>query len=185
MAINLKFAEIRQDARVNYQPDLELLELPRAELAQARSDVLDAFASLEAMVCKMLRAAEKQLPNAAQFSARLEAFKKLEGISQIAKANLQKRDRLVAEISALLPVRADIVHSRLKACQIDGLPAAIFVNSQNQSDSYPQCRILTLDAMRRMVEAILRYAKDISELGRVINPPSLPQQPSPGAKVDP
>lgn len=154
------------------------------ELIVARSAMLDAFGDLEARICCFLKDA-KQLPKSQPLRSKIEAFKSLPGMPQLAKANLAKRDTLADEISQLLPIRADVVHSRMTRHDIDGKQAAIFVNSQNRSDAYPPCRILTEGDMRRITKDVLRIVTELGNLGRVVNPASSPQPPSPGAKGDP
>ena len=150
------------------------------ELAAARSAMLDAFGDLEARICKFLKDA-KQAPKAQPLGAKVEAFKSLPSMPQIAKANMTKRDSLAEEIAALLPIRADVVHSRMTLHNIDGKQAAIFVNSQNRSDAYPPCRILTESDLCRITKEILHIVSELGNLGRVVNPASSPPPPSPGA----
>ena len=160
-------------------------DLPEAlEIKALRSDILDAFADLECLIYSFLKDS-KIVSKAPHLGARLEAFKTIDGISRIAKANYTKRDRLADDISALLPIRADIVHSRIKTCVIDGASAARFVNSQNACVDYPPNRILMADELREICYRIKCIVAELGTLGRVTSPaPSLPP-PSPAAAGGP
>lgn len=157
---------------------------PETQLKAARSELLDAFADLEAAICVFIKDA-KLAPKAQHLGARIEAFKAIDGIPRIAKANYSTRDKLASEVAALLPVRADIVHSRMRPCLVDGAPAAKFINSMQELEDFPLCRILTVDELRTMASKVLRIVTQLSQLGRVSNPASLPPPPSQDAAGDP
>ena len=159
-------------------------QLGEFELKALRSEILDAFADLESLICSFLKDARLS-SKASHFGARVEAFKMIEGITRIAKANYSKRDRLAEDIAGLLPIRADIVHSRMRICVIDGFPAAIFVNSQNKSEAFPPRRILTADELGTMCSKILHIVAELGTLQRVSNPASSPPPPSPAAATAP
>ena len=154
-----------------------------SQLGLARSHFLDAFADVEAEIIRFLNQAG-QFKSGTPFGSRIEAFRKLEGISRIAKANHTKRDKVADEIAALRPVRADIVHSRMQVRLMDNTAYALFVNAQNRHESYPSCRILNLADLETITRKLSEYLMDLNNLGRV-NPPSSPQPPLPGAAGDP
>ncbi len=128
--------------------------------------MLDAFANLEAIVCKLLKAANNEPPKNQPFRPKLDEFAKITGISQIATANLHKLALLVAEIKDLLPVRADIVHSHMQISNIDGTPSAMFTNSQNACETYPSVRILTLRQLHEIEREVLKIVDRIKALNR-------------------
>ena len=154
-----------------------------AELGYVRSQVLDAFSEIELAIARLLIAAGNQ-PKGPHLGSMVEAFRKIEGIPGVAKANHPKRDDLANKICELLPVRADIVHSQMKVCRVDGVASAQFVNSQNASQSYPECRLLSVKHMIDIANAARTIASGIAQLNR-INPPSSPPLPSPGAAAVP
>ena len=86
----------------------------KLEWLQARNDILDAFADLEARVAFILKRAGKLPPKGQCLGQRIEIFRTVKANSEIATANLVKRDTLANSISELLPVRADIVHSKME-----------------------------------------------------------------------
>jgi|GEM_PF-1983463 hypothetical protein len=150
----------------------------RAELVDLRSQVLDAFSELEQAIAQLLKAAG-QKPNGSHLGAKVEKFREIDGIPQMAKANHSKRDRLADQICDLFPVRADIVHSQMRVCRVDGVATANFINSQNASQSYPEGRLLTVEALTQIVSDARKIVSDIAQLGRVTQPSS-PPPPSPG-----
>lgn len=159
------------------------LALTGVELVLARSDFLDAFALLEEAVAKILRSTGLGIKGE-PFSQRVKAFRAAEKTNLIAKQNHAKRDHIADEISALLQIRADIVHSRMQLQAIDGVVCASFVNVQDMGAPFPARRILALDDLKQLVRIATKLAERIGQLNRV-NPPSSPPPPSPDAAGDP
>ena len=158
--------------------------LATLEWLQARNDILDAFADLETRIAFILKRAKNLPPKGQCLGQRLEIFRTVKANSEIAAANLARRDTLVNSIAELLPVRADIVHSRMKIHLIDGSPVGIFVNSHDANEKFPQNRLLTLAEMRCLVNSVQELTESLSKLSKP-NPPSSPPPPSPGAAAGP
>ncbi|MDE2411567.1 MAG: hypothetical protein KGM18_07310 [Sphingomonadales bacterium] len=158
-------------------------ELDRIEFLIARNDFIDAFADLEVAVCRVLRSTG-QNPKSEPFGQRVKTFREAEKTHLIAKANYGARNQIADEIFAILPVRADIVHSRMNTHRIDGQLAAVLTNVQDAGAEFPTARILTLAQFKQLVSRITQFTQRIAALGK-INPASLPQPPSPGAAGDP
>lgn len=163
----------RHSAAMENSPNLQH-QTASAELAQARSDLLDAFADIEAKIARMVKAAS----GSAHLSARITLFRKLEPCSSLSKTNLPKRDKMADELESLLPLRADIVHSRLETVMIGGSVAAKFVNAQHRHEDHPPCRLLFLADIRKLTTKVHAIHKDLSNLNRPINSPSSPLPPS-------
>jgi len=160
------------------------LSQAEAEVALARSDLLDAFSDLEARVTRFI--AQGKLGTKGQhFGAKMLLFGNLEGIGLIAKTNYAKRDQLADKIISLLPLRADIVHSHMKLAKVDGIVTGVFVNSQCSDEAHPPCRLMTANDLRQFTRNLSKLAGELDNLKRAISLASSPPQPSPGAKGAP
>lgn len=151
-------------------------DINTAQFQQLRSEFLDAFAELESFIAVLLDHAGKAAP-AQHLGCRLKEFREIEPNSRLAKENLKRRDQLAGKISALLPLRADIVHSTMRVCIIDGEPSAIFVNAQNLAESNPPCRVMSQADLTRLLKQVEDLTAQLRTLNRSPNPPS--SQPRP------
>lgn len=157
---------------------------PALDFALLRSDLLDAFSDLESEVSMILRSAGIA-PSNEPFGNRLQKLKEADKIPRIARANRPARDQIVDSLAELLPIRADIVHSRMRLARLDDEPVALFINAQEAGTDYAPARVLTLTQMRQLVTLVNRLGKRIRDLGRTVNPASSPPPPLPGAAGDP
>lgn len=154
--------------RASYGSGMEYsldLDQAAARTHRARSEFLDAFGGLEAQLLKLLRSGKKPV-NAAQTTALLEAFRKLEATPLIAKANLPKRDTLAARIDELLPVRADIVHSRMIVHMVGNDCEVRFVNARNSHEKHPQSRNLTIAQLEALIRDVGALTDELSGLNQ-------------------
>ncbi len=163
---------------------IEQPNLDKYDMALARNDLLDAFADLEMIISKILRSCGVS-PGNEPFGNRIKTFRTAEKTTLIAKANLPQRDQIADEIAALLPVRADIVHSRLRACRVEGHVVSYFINSQEASSDYPSGRLLSLTQINSLIEKVDKLTERVGGLNRATNPPSSPPPPSQGATGGP
>jgi hypothetical protein len=147
------------------------------DVALARSELLDAFSDLEARISGLLKVGKADV-KCQHLGAKVELFRKLQGISH------PKRDQLAGTTADLLPLRADIVHSRMQIRTIDGTATGIFVNSQNQNEVHPLCRLLTAEDLRQFIRKLAQLTDELGKLGRV-SPASSPPPPSPDAADGP
>lgn len=154
------------------------------EFVTLRSAFLDAFSDLETEVITILKSAGISSSNE-PFGNRVQKLREADKTPRIAKANLGVRDQITDGITELLPIRADIVHSRMRIGILDGQPVALFINSKEASNSDALTRILTLKRMQGLVALVERLVKRISDLGRTANPASSLPPPSPGVTGDP
>lgn len=149
-------------------------EQGKATLVVARSDFIDAFAELEEIVSRILRSAG-HAPKGEPFCQRIKTFRGLDKTPLIAKQNFGARNQLADAILALLPVRADIVHSRLDVRTIDGVAAAMLTNAHESGTEYPTCRVLTATQFHELTARIVRYTQRIAALGKT--KPETPSAP--------
>lgn len=158
-------------------------DLNEVELYLLRNDFLDACADLETAVCRVLRSCG-DARSTEPFGHRVQAFRKAEKTNLIAKANYGQRDQIADAIAALLPVRADIVHSAMKLSTVDGQAMALFTNARAASDDYPLVRMLKAADFRELIRRVASLTARTAGLGR-ISPASSPPPPLRDAAGDP
>lgn len=149
-----------------------------AAFQTARSDFLDRFADIEARIASMLKAKGDCLKSTS-FATRLEQFRKLSGIPQIANSNKPQLDVIADSITDLLQVRADIVHSRMTILNVGDQPFAKFVNAQHRHHQCPACRLISLADFSALTDRLANIHEKIVSLCQKSNPPSEPPTPSP------
>ena len=154
------------------------------DLTLARSDFLDAFSDLETQIHRILQSCGVP-QSTAPFKQRLESFRSAGKTPLIAKSNFPDRDRIADTIVELLPVRADIVHSHMKPCLIDGEAAALFINSQEANSRHPTGRAISLVQLKAMLAQLNTIREQLVGLGRKATPASSPQPPLLGAAGGP
>ena len=119
----------------------------KASLKQARSDLLDAFAELDAAITIVLQSASlNKIPPL--FGQRLEAVK------LHAQRNLE-------EIDSLVPIRNDVVHSTLEFMNRKGGLSAVYVNS-GSVDRFPSSRVLNVADHREITRTVKGAAKRLA-----------------------
>jgi len=155
-----------------------------AQFQQLRSKFLDAFADLESFIAVMMNHAGKAVP-AQHLGCRLNEFRKIEPNSRLARENLDRRNQLADKISALLPLRADIVHSTMRVSIIDGEPSAIFINAQNLAERSPPCRVMSQADITQLQEQVRDLTAQLRTLNRSPSPASLQPRPLPDAASAP
>lgn len=168
---------------MEHQANLEQFNPDGLDLALMRSSFLDEFAQLETSVCRILCSCGAPA-SGEPFSQRLREFRKAEKTPLIAKANLNKRDQIAEAIAALLAIRADIVHSSMKVCIVEGQTTAMFTNAKEASMDYPPVRLLSTAQFRELIYKVQCINNGIAGLGRV-NPASSPQPALPSATNGP
>ena len=148
-----------------------------------RSRLLDAFASLESNVAKLLARSEKNLASdAAPLGQKIEALKQLKTNPPLTKNCPARLAKICAELAPFLNIRSDIVHAKLAVCVCDGVLHAKFCNTMNSDKPYPELRMLTFEDFDTMNKEIRRLS---NQLNSIINPPSSPPQPKQGAAGGP
>lgn len=155
------------------------------DFSLARSDFLDSFADLEAAIWVKLEKSGMSPIAREPFGNRLKAFRELPSGSQIAKCRINQRNQLADAVAKILPIRADLVHGRMRIAILDGEAVAMFTNATLAGDEDAPVRILTLARMRSISERLQRHTQTVGLLSKPVNPPSSPPPPSQDAAVDP
>lgn len=155
------------------------------DFALARCAFLDRFADIEALICRIL-SQDGSLPASREpFGNRLKIFAQVSKPNLIAKCRIGHRNSIVDAISKILPIRADLVHSRMHVAKLDSVPVALFINSQLAHDPDAPARILSLERIKQLTASLDKQAKAIETLKKPVNQASSPPPPSPGEAGDP
>ena len=148
-----------------------------------RSRLLDAFASLELNVVKLLTKSEKSLLSEnAPLGQKIEALKKLEMVPTPAKNYTANLAKICLELAPYLSIRSDVVHAKLAICICDGVLNAKFSNTANDNKPYGEIRLFTFADFDAISKDVRRLS---NQLHQILNPPSLPPQPKQAAKAGP
>ena len=125
-----------------------------------RSNFIDAFADCEIEVCALLRSLAVPIGNE-PFSQRLLKLGKCQPASGYAKERKARVDAALAQLSEVLPVRADVVHARMKLVTIEGVNFACFVNAREQAAACPAARLVSFENFRAITRRVAKIAEDL------------------------
>lgn len=165
-AIKGKFSPARYSTQMGYETAVikgveptnahEMLERG----AHLRSDLLDAFARLEEVICEKLGDSGKGL-------ASQSLTQKLNALEKAPFRYPTKAKQRIAEIRSLVDCRNDIVHSVLSIADISGSNAGSYLVFRNVS-GIPGCtgrefRALTLEEFKTLVGRAKIVAKQLND----------------------
>ncbi|MGV7123196.1 MULTISPECIES: hypothetical protein [unclassified Sphingopyxis] len=145
---------------------LELLERG----ARLRSDLLDAFARLEEVVCK-------KLDHDAKGTAAQSLTQKLNALEKASFRHPIKAKQRIAEIRALVECRNDMVHSILAVAELSSDSNSYFV-FRNVS-ALPDCtgrqlRAITSEEFKALISRVKTAAKQLSDQPMKATAPTAP-----------
>ena len=146
-----------------------------------RSVVLDSFADVECAVARVLQLVPKPPSDGACLGQKLELAKTIKPSPQFATTAHASLLLGLNDLTQLLAVRADIVHSRLRLADVDGTPMLIFTNSRVAGDTYPTVRLIKPADMLSLQTQLGAIAKRLDAALRRPSPP----QPKPDAAAAP
>lgn len=146
-----------------------------------RSRFLDAFAEVERMVVRMGKMVAKQPNDGASLGQRIERARQAQAGPQFSKDNLKKAFDALDAVCALLPLRADIVHSTLRLAMVDAVATLIFSNSRTADTLCPTVRIIDAAEFKTLTTSVQAIS---AKLRAALTPPS-PPRPTPGAAAGP
>ena len=151
------------------------------DVHQLRSRFLDAFAEVERSVVRMGKMVTKQPNDGASLGQRIEHARQAQPSPQFSKDSQKKAFEALDAASALLPLRADIVHSTLRFALVDAVPTLIFSNSRVADMLCPTVRMIDETEFKSLIK---RVQSTSEKLRTALTPPS-PPQPMPAAATGP
>lgn len=164
-AIKGKFSAARYDGRMGCEipiikgADAADLRLLRQEAQLLRGDFLDAFARLEMAVMGYIGKTDVKASPGQPFSQKLELLHK----ARERFRNPKRLDVRIAAIRPLLPVRADIVHSKLEvAILFDGRTTSVKLFFQNASNALKPPMLIDFDELVAMTRRLNQLADQFS-----------------------
>ena len=144
-----------------------------------RSRMLDAFATLESNVARLLAKSDKVLVSEnAPLGQKIEALKKLALNPAPTKNCAAKLEKICLELCPYLSIRSDVVHAKIAVFICDSVVHTKFCNSINDDKPYPPVRLLTFEDFDAINKEVRRLSNQLSQ---ILNPPSSPPQPKRGA----
>jgi hypothetical protein len=142
----------------------------------ARSKLVDAFASLESALGKLLALA-KVKSQGETLGQKIEKLRKAKAGPQYSKAHLKKVESLLPDVEALLDVRNAVVHAPLKLAQIDKKIEVAFVNPKCSQPGRRTAILIDYDEFAKLTRETSILAQAL--LAPVpANPASSPPSPS-------
>jgi hypothetical protein len=98
------------------------------------------------------------------FGVKAGALLKVKASSVYPAATKKKVDEALTIVLELLPVRADIVHARMKLVVAEGVNYAQFANAAMAMIPYAPCRLLTLDHLRDLTRRVEELAGEFEKI---------------------
>jgi hypothetical protein len=130
-----------------------------------RSELLDSFADIEkSLIVYVSKNQPRGFCVTAPLGHKIEAAKQVPAGPQRSKDLKVKADQELAKLTELLPLRADIVHSRMEVavtCSSDLI--AIFRNAKDERLGNPEALVFNHGDLMRLVDRTKAMAKSLSE----------------------
>ncbi len=158
-----------------------LVPLTEHDAHAMRSRFLDTFAEVERMVVRMGKMVAKHPSDGASLGQRIEHARQVQPSPQFSKDSLKKACEALDAVSALLPLRADIVHSTLRFAIVDAVPTLIFLNSRVADMLCPTVRMIDATEFKTLIKCVQAIS---AKLRAALTPPS-PPRPKPAAADGP
>jgi hypothetical protein len=160
------------------QPQVKLEKFQRA-----RGRFLDKFAEIEQSVIVLLKLSGAKCGNDS-LGQKVESLRNFIAQLKCLKPQFSVALEALDDLEQILPLRNDIVHSRLALAIVDGASHALFRNTRFIQDRAPPVRLLSLKDFKHLEETLTGITTRLS-VPTEINPASSPPQPSPGAATAP
>ena len=153
------------------------LDLGMAAFYRSRSEMLDSFADIEqALLAYVLKSDQKGFCITAPLGHKIEAAKKIPAGPRRSKDLKVQADNELSNLMELLPLRADIVHSRMEiAVTTAGKFIAIFQNSKDVTTHHPEALVFSHDELQRLVSKVIALQRSLTKALAAENPQPKPK----------
>jgi hypothetical protein len=148
----------------------------------ARSRFVDFHAALERVIVAKLKALGGK-PSEHLLGQNIAALRKIKASPSFSKSSRLVLHAALDEVESLQSIRNDVVHGRLSAVMIDGQCKACFVNAREADQVTEPARLISLEQFSGLEKMLAALTERIR--GPILNPPSSPPRPSPGAEGGP
>ena len=155
--------------------------LPADAYSIRRSDFLDAFARMEAIISRIIVTNDPQFDPRIPFGSKLKVLGQLKASNKLSKKAIDRFVTLPTEIATLTKIRNDLGHGLMSVIYRNNEPVAAFQNAADYAIDFPQYTLLSAEDFTLGRKRLLQISNELKQLA---NPPS-PPQPSPGAATGP
>jgi hypothetical protein len=144
---------------------VEDLDVRLVDFYRLRSDMLDSFAGIEKMLLVYI---EQNIPKnfcaSAPLGHKIEAAKKVPAGPHRSKELKTTADGELSKLAELLPLRADIVHSRMEiAITTSSQFIAIFKNAKDLRNDHPEALVFKNNDLRNFVLKVTALEKSLAK----------------------
>ena len=148
------------------------LDVQLTNFYKMRSDLLDSFADIEqTLLIYVKHTKQKNFCATAPLGHKIEAAKKVPAGPQRSKELKAKADSELSKLAELLPLRADIVHSRMElAVTTSNQLLAIFRNIKDATSSHPEALVFDYSDFEKFVVRVRELETSLSEALTAQNP---------------
>ncbi len=148
------------------------LDVQLTNFYKMRSDLLDSFADIEqTLLTYVTQTKQKNFCTTAPLGHKIEAAKKVPAGPQRSKELKAKADYELSKLAELLPLRADIVHSRMElAVTTSSQFLAIFRNIKDATINQPEALVFDYSDFEKFVHRVRGLETSLSEALTAQNP---------------
>jgi hypothetical protein len=127
----------------------------------ARSRFLDAYGSVEAAICKRLKAHGIE-PGHRSVGQKIEALRDIKASPQYSKSERQRIHQVLDRLERTNEIRCDVVHAALKVIDIEGELSACFINSRHLGGPTTIARHIDRQQFETLIRDITTIAAELS-----------------------
>ncbi len=181
LAIYQNFRGWRYRTKMNVQTGkltgVEELDVRLVNFYQMRSEMLDSFAGIEQTLLTYVRKHnQKSFCITAPLGHKIEAAKKVPAGPRRSKELKAKADNELSKLAELLPLRADMVHSRMEiAVTTSSQFLAIFKNAKDVSTLHPEALVFDNNELKNFVLRVTALEKSLAKSLTAQNPQPKPK----------
>jgi hypothetical protein len=156
---------------------IEELDVRIINFYRMRSDMLDSFADIEqTLMAYVAQTNQKSCCITAPLGQKIEAAKKVPAGPRRSKDLKAKADAELSKLAELLPIRADMVHSRMElAVTISSQFLAIFKNAKDETSTHADALVFNDDEFEKFVTEVKSLAEILAEALSAQNPQPKPK----------
>jgi hypothetical protein len=156
---------------------IEELDVRIVNFYRMRSDMLDSFADIEqTLMVYVAQTNQKGFCITAPLGHKIDAAKKVPAGPRRSKELKAKADAELSKLADLLPVRADMVHSRMElAITTSSQFLAIFKNANDVTSIHPDALVFNNNEFERFVAELRSLAKTLAKALAAQNPQPKPK----------
>ena len=156
---------------------IEELDVRILNFYRMRSEMLDSFADIEqSLMAYVAQTKQKSFCVTAPLGHKIDAAKRVPAGPRRSKELKAKADAELSKLAELLPVRADMVHSRMElAVTTSSQFLAIFKNAKDVTSNHPDALVFNNNEFERFVSEVRSLAESLATALSAQNPQPKPK----------